>query len=153
MKQLGGLEEDRAKFEEKGAQIIVVAVQSQKAAETSKMAARVHFPFLADTDHAVADAFGVFNLLEDPIMQNEATPAVCVVRNRRELRPENTERDDFGEFALGVSWGVRLGGRKAIRKIALWFFGEEEVGLHGAFAFDIDRAAGLADEVVLEDFE
>lgn len=79
MKQLGGLEEDRAKFEEKGAQIIVVAVQSQKAAETSKMAARVHFPFLADTDHAVADAFGVFNLLEDPIMQNEATPAVFII--------------------------------------------------------------------------
>ena len=56
-----------------------MAVQSQKAAEASKMAARVQFPILADTDHAVADAFGVFGLLDEPIMQNEATPAVFII--------------------------------------------------------------------------
>jgi alkyl hydroperoxide reductase subunit AhpC len=43
------------------------------------MAARVQFPILADTDHAVSDAFDAFNLLEDPIMQNEATPAVFII--------------------------------------------------------------------------
>ncbi len=79
MKQLGGLEKDRAKFEEKGAQIIAIAVQSENAAAISAQASEAQYPILADSDHAVAEAYGVYNLLPDEVSQGEATPAVFII--------------------------------------------------------------------------
>ena len=59
MQQLGELEEDRGKYEEKGAQLMALAVQSQDGAANTLKQTKVQYPILADTDHAVAEAYNV----------------------------------------------------------------------------------------------
>ena len=59
MNQLGGLENDIALYEEKGAQIIAIAVQTQAQAAESVEKSGAGFPILADSDHTVAEAYGV----------------------------------------------------------------------------------------------
>jgi hypothetical protein len=75
MFQLGGLEEDRAKYEEQGAQIIALAVQSQEDAASSVTKSEAGFPVLADSDHAVADAYGVYNHFGN----SYAAPSVFII--------------------------------------------------------------------------
>jgi peroxiredoxin len=77
LSQLGGLENDRAKFEEKGVQIIAIAVQSERDAATTEQLTRAQYPILADNDHAATEAYGVYNLLPDD--NGEATPAVFII--------------------------------------------------------------------------
>jgi peroxiredoxin len=48
-----------------GAQIIALAVQSQEDAASSVTKSEAQYPILADSDHAVADAYGVYNLFTD----------------------------------------------------------------------------------------
>ncbi len=75
MNQLGGLEKDRAKYEEQGAQIIALAVQSQEDAASSVTKSEARFPILADVDHTVADAYGVYKLFPN----SKATPSVFII--------------------------------------------------------------------------
>jgi peroxiredoxin len=77
MIQLGELEKDRAKYEEKRAQIIALAVQSQEMAASSVEASNAQYPILADSilDHAVADAYGVYDLFSD----SKASPSVFII--------------------------------------------------------------------------
>ena len=75
MNQFGGLEKDRAKYEEQGAQIIALAVQSHEDAASSVTKSEARFPILADVDHTVADAYGVYNLFPN----SKATPSVFII--------------------------------------------------------------------------
>jgi peroxiredoxin len=75
MNQLGELEEDYTKYEEKGAQIIALAVQPQDEAALSVEKSKAQFPILADSEHAVAEAYGVYNLFED----SEAAASVFII--------------------------------------------------------------------------
>jgi len=52
-----------------------VAFQDAARAQTMAQLIAASFPILADANHAVADAYGVFNLLGDGV----ATPSVFVI--------------------------------------------------------------------------
>jgi peroxiredoxin len=78
MHQLVQLEQDQAKFGDKGAKIIALAVQDQAGAAESTAKTKAAYPIVADTDHHVADQYGVFDLLTD-VTRGRATPAVFVV--------------------------------------------------------------------------
>ncbi len=75
MNQLGGLAEDYTKFEQKEAQIIALAVQPQDEAALSVERSKAQFPILADSEHAVADEYGVYNLFSD----SEAAASVFII--------------------------------------------------------------------------
>lgn len=61
MEQLREIENDLTKYEEIGAKVVAIAVQGEKEAEMSDRTVQAHFPILADKDHAVAEAYGVFD--------------------------------------------------------------------------------------------
>ena len=61
VEQLREIENDLAKYEEKGAQVIAIAVQTDRQAAQAAQLSRVQFPILADENHAVAEAYGVLN--------------------------------------------------------------------------------------------
>jgi peroxiredoxin len=56
-------------------QVIAVAVHDLVAAELVARVTEAPFPILADPDHAVTEAYGVYNLLGDGI----AAPSVFVI--------------------------------------------------------------------------
>ena len=62
-------------FKEHKAEILAVAFQDNARAQTMAQAIGAGFPILADANHTVADAYGVFNLLGDGV----ATPSVFVI--------------------------------------------------------------------------
>ena len=66
-----------ARFQEKNAEVIGVAVQDVDVARAKSMWERTgaSFPLLADPEHAAADAYEVFDLLGDGL----ATPSVFIV--------------------------------------------------------------------------
>ncbi len=78
MAQLREIESDRAKYDAKGAQVIAIAVQRERGAEASARASQAQFPILADSDHAVAEAYGV----ED---DGWSTPSVFVINQDRQI--------------------------------------------------------------------
>jgi peroxiredoxin len=55
--------------------VIALAVQDVTQARTMADLVRAEYPLLADADHAVAGAYGVYNLLGDGL----ATPAVFII--------------------------------------------------------------------------
>jgi len=75
------LEKDLAQFEQAQAQVIAVAVQDQNAAKTLVQETGVTYPVLADSNHAVAEAYGIFNLLND----NVAAPSVFIINKTGEI--------------------------------------------------------------------
>jgi peroxiredoxin Q/BCP len=77
MRQLGDIQRDYAKYEEKGALVIAIAVQSGGSANYSVQASGAEFPILADSDHVVSEAYGVFDTL--PEDDGLATPSVFVI--------------------------------------------------------------------------
>ena len=83
MTQLREIENDRAKYEEMGAQVIAIAVQSDISAKTSVQTSRAQFPILADSDHTVAEAYGVYDLL--PEDDGLSTPSVFVINKDRQI--------------------------------------------------------------------
>jgi len=62
-------------FQARKAEILAVAFQDTARARTMAQAIGADFPILADANHTVADAYGVFNLLGDGV----ATPSVFVI--------------------------------------------------------------------------
>ncbi len=78
MAQLREIENDRAKYEEKGAQVIAIAVQRVGGAEASAKTSGAQFPIFSDSDHAVAEAYGV----ED---DGWSTPSVFVINQDRHI--------------------------------------------------------------------
>ena len=64
-----------AQFRARKAEILALAVQDVSRAQAMHQTVQADYPILADADHAVADAYGVFNLLGDGV----ATPSVFVI--------------------------------------------------------------------------
>lgn len=62
-------------FQDRNAEILALAVHEVASAQRVAQVTGAAFPVLADPDHAVADAYGVYNLLGDGV----ATPAVFIV--------------------------------------------------------------------------
>jgi peroxiredoxin Q/BCP len=62
-------------FQERNAEIIALAVHSLTGAGQVARLTEAPFPILADPDHAVAEAYGVYDLLGDGI----ATPSVFII--------------------------------------------------------------------------
>ena len=75
------MEADEAKFTDNNSEIIALAVQNQAGAQAMASRTGASYPILADPDHRIADAFGVFNLLNDGV----ATPAVFVINKSGEV--------------------------------------------------------------------
>jgi thioredoxin-dependent peroxiredoxin len=69
------LQANYGRFLEQQAVILALAVQDVGRARQMADIAQASFPILADPDHAVADRYGVFNLLGDGV----AAPAVFVI--------------------------------------------------------------------------
>lgn len=69
------LEADLAKFQDRDTQVLAIAVQNQADAQNAVNSMGVTYPILADPEHSIAAAFGVYNLLGD----NIATPSVFII--------------------------------------------------------------------------
>ena len=95
MTQLRDLEKDRAKYEKSGVQVIAIAVQDEGGAEASARSSQADFPILADSDHAVAGAFGVYDLLPEDFSRPH--PSVFVINRDRRIVWSYIEPAHFGE--------------------------------------------------------
>ena len=62
-------------FRAAGTEILALAYMDVVQAQTIMDLAQPGYPILADTDHAVSDAYGVYNLLGDGL----TTPAIFVI--------------------------------------------------------------------------
>jgi len=76
-------------FKAKNAEILAVAYQEVNRAAQAAALVQASYPILADGDHAVASAYGVFDLLDDGV----ATPSVFVINNRGEIVWSNVSTD------------------------------------------------------------
>lgn len=105
MEQLRDIQSDYAEYEAKGAQVIAIAVQSGQAAEFSLELTRAQFPILADSDHEVAEAFGVFDTL--PEDDGLSTPSVFVIDKEGHIVWEHIATSIFeeGEEPISPSCG------------------------------------------------
>ena len=73
--QLVELQNQYGAFTEAGAEVVTLAVASVASVESWCQAAGISYPMLADPDHRVAEAYGVYDRLGDGL----AAPAVFVV--------------------------------------------------------------------------
>jgi len=62
-------------FQQRNTEVMALAVHDVAGAQRVTQVTGAPFPLLADPDHAVAEAYGVYNLLGDGI----ATPAVFII--------------------------------------------------------------------------
>jgi peroxiredoxin len=69
------LQSNYAAFRAANAEILALAYMDQGKAQTISQLVQAGYPILADGDHAVADAYGVYNLLGDGL----ATPSIFVI--------------------------------------------------------------------------
>jgi peroxiredoxin Q/BCP len=90
MAQLSEIENDHAKYEDKGSQVIAIAVQNEQAAARTKKISNAQFPILADSDHAVADAFGVSEY------DGLSTPSVFIINKDRQIVWKEISHIDSG---------------------------------------------------------
>lgn len=69
------LQERYEDFQKAGAEIVAVAVASLDALSSWCQRSGFTYPILADVDHAVSEAYGVYNLYGDGL----AAPAIFVI--------------------------------------------------------------------------
>jgi peroxiredoxin len=69
------LQSNYQQFQERQTEIIALAVQDVAQAQNMAQITGVPYPILADPDHRIVDAYGVYNLLGDGV----ATPAVFII--------------------------------------------------------------------------
>ncbi|HET90231.1 MAG TPA: redoxin domain-containing protein [Chloroflexi bacterium] len=62
-------------FQNAGAEIVALAVSSVSAVNSARQTTGATYPMLADAQHQVAEAYGIYNLLGDKL----AAPAVFVI--------------------------------------------------------------------------
>ena len=84
MSQLGELEDHRSAFEDREAQILALAVQTQTEAAASVEASHAQYPILADSDHAVAELYGMYDSPAE-VAGGKATPAVFIINPEGEI--------------------------------------------------------------------
>ncbi len=70
-----------ADFEQRHAQIVALAFQDPARAQTMQQVVQATFPILADESHKVADAYGVFNRLND----NVDAPSIFIVNPQGQI--------------------------------------------------------------------
>lgn len=70
-----------AAFRNANTELLAIAYMDQARAQTIAQLVQPDYPILADTDHAVADAYGVYNLLGDGL----TTPAIFIVDRAGQL--------------------------------------------------------------------
>ena len=75
------LEANLTEFNDRNAQVIALAVQDQAGAQTMASRANTSYPILADPDHRIAEAYGVFNILNDGV----AAPSVFVINKAGQI--------------------------------------------------------------------
>ena len=75
------MEKNTPLFVEKNAQVIAIAYQDQAGARNTVMATNISYPVLADVDHAVSDAYQVYNTLGDGV----ATPSIFIINPDGEI--------------------------------------------------------------------
>ena len=81
MRQIVDLQANYQQFLAAKAQILAVAVQDTANAGRMAQVSGAAFPILADADHAVADAYGVYNLLGDGV----AAPSVFIINEAGQI--------------------------------------------------------------------
>jgi peroxiredoxin len=84
MAQLREIENDRVKYEEKGAHVIAIAVQSEENAEFTRKTVQAQFPILADY-RDVAKAYGVFELRFPILDEGVSTPSVFIIDKDQQI--------------------------------------------------------------------
>jgi len=62
-------------FQEAGVEVVALAVASPSAVDSARKTTGATYPMLADPQHEAADAYGVYNLLNDKL----AAPAVFII--------------------------------------------------------------------------
>jgi peroxiredoxin len=67
-----------ADIQSRGAVVLAIAVQDTARAQTMQRLVGAEYAILADSEHNVADAFHVYNLLSDGV----AAPAVFIIDRR-----------------------------------------------------------------------
>ncbi len=72
---------DLPQFNQKNAEVLALAVQDQAGALAATGSAQAAYPILADPDHRVADAYGVYNRLGDGL----AAPAVFIINKSGQI--------------------------------------------------------------------
>ena len=102
MAQLSEIENDRARYEEKGAQVIAIAVQEELGAGTSAQVSNAQFPILAG-DKDVAEAYGVFESSSAgfDVEFGSSTPSVFIINKDQEIV--------WGEISHIEGYGCGLG--------------------------------------------
>jgi peroxiredoxin len=83
------LQSNYAAFHTADAEILAVAYMDEARAQTIAQLVQASYPILADTDHAVADAYGVYNLLGDGL----ATPSIFVIDRAGQIVWSYTSKD------------------------------------------------------------
>ena len=69
------METDLAQIRGQNAEVLAIAVQDQAGAQATLNSTGATFPILSDSDHRVAEAYQVYNLLGDGL----AAPAVFIL--------------------------------------------------------------------------
>ncbi len=69
------LQRNYSRFEEAGAEIIALAVANVSSVDKVRKAIGITYPMLADPQHRMAEAYGVYDLLGDGL----AAPSVFVI--------------------------------------------------------------------------
>jgi peroxiredoxin len=75
------LRDNYEEFRARQTEVLALAVHDLIRAELVTQATQAPFPILADPDHAVAEAYSIYNLLGDGL----ATPAVFVINTSGEI--------------------------------------------------------------------
>ncbi len=64
-----------SRFQEKGAEIVALVAEPQARVVALVKSYHYPYPVLADADHAISSAYGIYNLFND----KRATPSVFIV--------------------------------------------------------------------------
>lgn len=72
------MQKNYTQFQEKNAEIVALVVEPPTSVAAIIRSFGYPYPVLADTDHAVSEAYGVYNLFND----KRAAPSVFVVDER-----------------------------------------------------------------------
>lgn len=72
---------DLPQFKQKNAEVLALAVQDQASALAAAGTVQAAYQILADPDHRVADAYGVYNRLGDGL----AAPAVFIINKSGQI--------------------------------------------------------------------
>ncbi len=89
------MQEDYLRFDELGAEILAISVESIEMGAGVSDLLQLRYPVLSDPDHRVVDQYGVYNLLGDGM----ATPSVFVIDREGFIRwsyvgTDTTDRPD-----------------------------------------------------------